>query len=184
VNKYTRLGVSTLTMILLHLVVAGALFGIWNLTIDNHFVADRLLNPLLLDNNADTNIIYANEIVSFIYLAFLYLILWSIVLSFTWLVFSSISPIERPGQAKKLTWLWVILLIAGLGGAFLIFGTHFLELGDYTDQTDLLAEDKRIPMASAWGGMFFVFYFLCGTFFTTPKIVRTAVPFAAHVFRS
>jgi hypothetical protein len=183
-NKYTRLGTSSFTMVVLHIAVAGALFGIWNMGIDDRFVADRLLNPDFIDDNPEVNTENVNEIVSFIYSAFFHLILWSIMVSFLWLAFSSLAPLERPGQARKLSWFWTLLIIVGVGGSYCIFGYYFLEFDDFAGETDLLAEDKSTPMAVAWMLMFFVFYVFCGTFFTTPKIARTAVPFAASVIRS
>ena len=78
----------------------------------------------------------------------------------------------------------MLLLVVGIGGSFGVFGDYFLELGNFAGQTEFLAEDKKVPMALAWMFVFTIFYIFCGTFFTTPKIARTAVPFAAHVFRS
>jgi hypothetical protein len=184
VNKYTRLGMSSFIMIALHAAVAGALFGIWHLTTDTFFVGERLLNPDFKNDDANVNTVYASEIVSYLYLAFVYLTLWSIIVSFLWLAFSSLAPIERPGQAKRLSWLWVLLLVVGIGGAIGVFGYYFLELGNYNGQSDLLADDIKFPMTLAWGVVFFIYYIFCGTFFTTPKIARTAVPFAAQVLRS
>jgi hypothetical protein len=183
-NKYTRLGTSCLTMIGLHIAAAGILYGMWNLSIDDKFVVSRLLEPNYVNDNAEANIAFASEIVSFIYSAFFHLTMWSIAVSFLWLAISTLAQIEQPGHAKKLSWLWVLLMIVGTGGTFGIFGYYFLEFGDFAGQTDLLAEDKRIPLTLVWGFVFLIFYILCGTFFTTQKIARTAVPFAAHVIRS
>ena len=168
-------------MLALHVAVAVALYAIWNLATDDNFIVENLLTPQYLDESADVNVIYADDIKGIIDSAFVTLTLWGIIVSFLWLTKSSITPIERPGQAKKLSWLWAFLIAVGVCGAICIFGYFFTLVGFVG--TDLVADDKKLPMTLAWVLMFLLYYIFCGSFFTTPRITRTAVPFAARFFR-
>jgi hypothetical protein len=184
VNKYTRLGKSYLMMLTLHFLSAATLIGVWILTIDDPLVIDLLLKPEYKDTSFEVNAEYAGEIELFVYLAFVKLVLWSVAFSFLWLSYSSLVPIEQPGQAKSMGWFWWLLLVSGLFGAFGIFGLHFMELTDFGGQTDLLALDMRMPMATGWVFLFLILYAVCGTFFTTTRIARPAVPLASRVLRN
>jgi len=169
-------------MIALHAAVAVALYAIWALTTDDKFIVESLLRPEYLDDNYQNNITYAIELKGFIVSAFISLTLWSIIVSFLWLALSSLAPIERPGQAKKLSWLWVLLMAVGICGAVCVFGYYF-ELGGIGGEIDLLSDDRKLPITLAWVFVFLFYYTFCGSFFTTPRIARTAVPLAARVFR-
>ena len=184
-NKYTRFGTSTLSMIVLHIAAASIFVGIWSISVDAQFVVLNLLVPDLVQDVEETNRVMANEIISYFHKAFFFLTLWSLIMSFFWLAYSSLASVERPGQARRLRWFWLYLMTIGIAGACCIFGYYFLEIENfYYGVSDLLNTEKQIPITISWGFIFFVFYFLCGSLFTTPKIARTAVPFAARVVRS
>ena len=184
-NRYARLTLSTSIMIALHIGVGFMLFSIWTLISDPSFVAINMLDEELRQEVPETNLMMAGELSFYFESAFMFLLLWSGLLSFIWLLRSSMASLERPGQARGMRWLWWLLMVVGITGSTGIFLYNFVEIPEiYAPQTDYLSPHLRIPLTAFWGVLFFLFYFVCGSFFATPKISRTAVPLSSRILHS
>lgn len=184
-NRYARLTLSSLIMIALHIGAGFMLFSIWTLISDPSFVAYNMLDEAKSQEVYDTNLMMARDISFYFERAFMFLLLWSGALSFIWLLRASMAPLDRPGQARRMRWLWTLLMFLGITGSICIFLYYFVEIPEiYAPQTDLLSPHLRIPLTAFWGVLFFLFYFVCGSVFATPKISRTAVPLSSRILHS
>jgi hypothetical protein len=187
-RKFIRLGSATCIMGGLHAALFGGIYLLWIFvySVDTEFLVTHLLDPeFSVENEAEAAQDDARELEQVVQIAFAYMAGWSALLSFVWLAVSSLIRFERPGHAANFIWIWFVLLLAGGVGAGLIFGYHLIDADLFGGGvTDLLRRDLRAPLAVAWiAGVVFA-YVLCGTFFTTPKIARPAVPLASRLLRS
>ena len=97
--------------------------------------------------------------------------------SLVWLIIANFMPVNKPGDAGDYVWAWIVILLLGAAGsvfvtlAFLIFEADFMK-------PSLMVTAIFISII-----VFCIVYYFIGSVLATPKHMRTAVPFAARIFR-
>jgi hypothetical protein len=185
-NPFVRLISACGLSMFLHILVYVIFYLIWIFFVasDLELVINLLLDPQFNYEDYDNNREHALELISVIQAAFVSLAVWSLTLSFAWLLVTAFLRPERPGQVSHLQFVWGVILTIGIVGVLAIFGHHLFEfpfLGG--GQTEFLRPELRAPLSVIWILMFLVSFVFFGSVLATPKISRPAVPFAAAILR-
>ena len=157
-----------------------ALFYVAKLTIgpNSELVQFDLLNRAYKTaNDPASNIELAADLLAAIDQLILKLLIITFAISFCWVVFANLKPISRPGVARKFVVVWLCGLALGILVCVTISAFFSFEVND------LIAVEKRPLVPIVGGSVFVVGYTVFGTFFTTPKMMRPAVPIISAIFR-
>jgi hypothetical protein len=98
-------------------------------------------------------------------------LLISLTASLLWVVIGSCRRIYGPGQAARLRWLWLLILVIG---ALSCAGVTYILI----DDTRLVPLDGTVKLTAVAAVAFLFSYYVVGTFLPTPWKIRPAVPLA------
>jgi hypothetical protein len=160
---------AAVAVILSGLVVALLGYGFINV-LASDLIAEMLLDPAKQGVPID---VFRDDVLPQVNAGWFLFCMVGFGLALVWLARILIGPPEGPGEALRLkVWWWSLLIICmAMGGALFAYYFNTVENIGPTAYFELIVAGVLVP------GLLYV----CVTFFTTPKIVRTAIPLAAIV---
>jgi hypothetical protein len=176
---FLRLLFSTVRLLVLVIAFTLLFVGAKMILVGNpEWVQLELLNrDFLAASDPEANLALTEELLGEIDLLALELVGISALVNFFWVVFASMKSIDRPGVAKNFAWVWFLGLAVGIVASMTVSAYFVIEI------TDLVTKSKRFLFPVMGGLAFVVGYTIFGTFFTTSRMMKPAVPVISAIQR-
>ena len=148
----------------------------------SYYILDQDPNSPIGQND-ELRYLFAKKFIEFgINKLLIFLLIFWLLISITWITISEILKVDRPGKAVKYFWIWIILLIISLILPAIM--TWWFLYQQSSGDLYHVAEWSRMFYIIIFIVIYSGLFFYLSSMFITSRVMRPAVPFLNIILRN
>jgi hypothetical protein len=167
---WRRVFLSLGALVVFEVLLLGVLYALWMVWGSEESIAASLLRAEWRKPSVVAPL--TNELIAILMVGTGYVVAIGTALSGIWILLAAAPQVRRPGDARSQRGAWVALWLVGSAAASVL--AWYL-----ADTSALFTPTAPIGVAAAAAILFSLSFTLFGTLFTTPALIRSAVPLAS-----